>query len=145
MTYLDELLAGYRQGLDDDPPSAIQAVHSALAETNEPRQRGALLGLLANALVIRAAHQSSSSETPNSRLTVTYSAQNAQQNPDPRANKLAFERIRSPTVLVELPPDLAYGLDWNSPQAETPSAGYGVGEVLNFGERPVPLIKLRPR
>ena len=54
MTYLDELLAGYRQGLVDNAPQAIQALRAALAGTDEPRQRGALLGLLAQALAIRA-------------------------------------------------------------------------------------------
>jgi len=54
MTYLDELLAGYRQGLDGHPPQAIQELRTALAETHEPRKRGTLLGLLAKALAIRA-------------------------------------------------------------------------------------------
>jgi hypothetical protein len=53
MTYLDELLAGYRQGLASNPTQAIQALRAALAETHEPRQRGILLGLLAQALAGR--------------------------------------------------------------------------------------------
>ena len=54
MTYLDELLIGYRQGLADKPPRAIQDLRVALAETDDPRRRGALLGLLATALSVRS-------------------------------------------------------------------------------------------
>jgi hypothetical protein len=63
MTYLDELLAGYPQGLTSNPTKAIQALHAALAETDEPRQRGTLLGLLAKALAIGARSSSSTNET----------------------------------------------------------------------------------
>jgi len=75
MTYLDELLAGYRQGLASNPTQAIQALRAALAETDEPRQRGTLLGLLAKALAIRAAYQSSTKETPSTPFSVTCPAQ----------------------------------------------------------------------
>jgi hypothetical protein len=63
MTYLDELVAGYRQGLASNPTQAIQALRATLAATNEPRQRGTLLGLLAKALAVGAESNSSSSET----------------------------------------------------------------------------------
>lgn len=54
MTYLDDLLAGYRQGLVDNAPHPIQALRAALFETDDPMRRGALLGLLAQALASRA-------------------------------------------------------------------------------------------
>ena len=65
MSYLDELLTGYRQGLADEPPQPVHAVRAALTETGDPRQRGALLGLLAKALADRAIERSSKNETPS--------------------------------------------------------------------------------
>lgn len=53
MSYLDELLAGYQQGLVDDRPQPVQALRAALAEASDPRQRGALLGMLAQSLASR--------------------------------------------------------------------------------------------
>ncbi len=50
MSYLDELLSGYREGLAIDAPQPIQAVRAALTEADDPRQRGSLLGVLATAL-----------------------------------------------------------------------------------------------
>lgn len=50
MTHLDELLAGYRHGLADTSPPAIQALRADLAEANDSWQRGVLLGRLATAL-----------------------------------------------------------------------------------------------
>ena len=47
MTYLDQLLSGYKQGLDGNQPLSIYALHKALAKTVDPWQRGVLLGLLA--------------------------------------------------------------------------------------------------
>jgi len=63
MTYLDELLAGYRQGLADNPPQPIQALRAALAEADDPRQRGTLLGLLAKTLVTAGGNRSGMNET----------------------------------------------------------------------------------
>jgi len=63
VTYLSELLAGYREGLAGDPPEPIQALRTALTETDDPWQRGVLLGLLATALTARAGNRSSNIET----------------------------------------------------------------------------------
>jgi hypothetical protein len=48
--YLAQLLAGYRNGLDHDPPESDKAVRAQLAEENDAYRRGLLLGLLANSL-----------------------------------------------------------------------------------------------
>lgn len=53
MTYLDELLVGYQQGLAGNPIRPIQALRAALAETDDARQRGMLLGLIARVLAER--------------------------------------------------------------------------------------------
>jgi hypothetical protein len=50
MSYLDELLAGYQLGLASIPRQSIQALRTVLAEADNPRQRGALLGQLAKTL-----------------------------------------------------------------------------------------------
>jgi hypothetical protein len=50
MSYLNELLTGYQQGVARDPSQPIEAVHAALAKADNPRQRGILLGLLAKIL-----------------------------------------------------------------------------------------------
>jgi hypothetical protein len=64
MAYLDELLAGYRQGLGEDPAQAApQALRADLAMTTEPRQRGTLLGLLAKALALDASNRSNTYAT----------------------------------------------------------------------------------
>jgi hypothetical protein len=49
--YLAQLLAGYRTGLDHDPPESGEAVRAALTEEDDAYRRGILLGLLANSLV----------------------------------------------------------------------------------------------
>src|SRR5215472_6451843 len=49
--YLDKLLAGYRQGLARDLPGSADAIRAALAGEDDPARRGALLGMLAQALV----------------------------------------------------------------------------------------------
>lgn len=71
MTYLDELLAGYQQGLARYPPQSIQALRTALAETDDARQRGMLLGLIAQILAERVRNQSLMYETPRRRRSVT--------------------------------------------------------------------------
>jgi hypothetical protein len=49
--YLAQLLAGYRTGLDHEPPESGEAVRAALTEEDDAYRRGILLGLLANSLV----------------------------------------------------------------------------------------------
>ena len=51
MPYLAQLLAGYRQGLDHDPPESDEVVRTALTEESDAYRRGLLLGLLANSFV----------------------------------------------------------------------------------------------
>jgi hypothetical protein len=63
VTYLNELLAGYRKGLASNPAEPIQALRAALADTDDPWQRGALLGLLATALTARTDNRSIKTET----------------------------------------------------------------------------------
>jgi hypothetical protein len=72
VTYLDEFLAGYRQGLAGSPPQPIQALRAALAEAADPRQRGALLGLLANALAVGAGKHYSIKVTASRPLSITH-------------------------------------------------------------------------
>jgi hypothetical protein len=50
MSYLDELLAGYQEGLAARSTQPIQALRAALSEPHEPKERGVLLGLLARAV-----------------------------------------------------------------------------------------------
>jgi hypothetical protein len=64
VTYLDELLVGYQQGLGGNPLRPIQALRAALAETNDARQRGRLLGLIALTLAERVDNRSVMCETP---------------------------------------------------------------------------------
>ena len=71
MTYLDELLTGYKQGLAGNPSQSIQALRSALTETDDARQRGMLLGLIAQALVARVGNRSLMNETPSRQRSVT--------------------------------------------------------------------------
>ena len=51
MSYLAQLLAGYRQGLAVDPTESAEAIRAALADEDDPARRGTLLGLLAQSLV----------------------------------------------------------------------------------------------
>jgi len=53
VSYLDELLAGYRQGLADDRPTPIAAARAGLKSTVHPNQRGRLLAVVAKALAHR--------------------------------------------------------------------------------------------
>jgi hypothetical protein len=50
VSYLDELLASYRQGLADDRPTPIAAARAALNRAVDPNQRGRLLAAVAKAL-----------------------------------------------------------------------------------------------
>ena len=50
MSYLDELLAGYRQGLEDEPQQPVSALAETLALAHDPGRRGRLLGLLAQVI-----------------------------------------------------------------------------------------------
>ena len=53
MSYLDELLAGYRQGLAYDRPTPIAAARVALNCAVDPNQRGRLLAAVAKAVADR--------------------------------------------------------------------------------------------
>ena len=64
MSYLDELLAGYRQALAGKPQQPIEGLRAALATADDPRQRGALLGLLALAMAASGHAYSSTNKTP---------------------------------------------------------------------------------
>jgi hypothetical protein len=68
MTYLNELLTGYHKGLAGDPAKPIQALRTALSETDDPWQRGVLLGLLATALTARAGNRSSNAGNRSSNI-----------------------------------------------------------------------------
>jgi hypothetical protein len=71
VTYLDELLAGYQQGLAENPSQPIQALRTALAEADDAQQRGVLLGLIAQTLAERVDNQTLMYETPSCQLSVT--------------------------------------------------------------------------
>jgi hypothetical protein len=71
VTYLDELLVGYQQGLAGNPLWPIQALRVALEKTDDARQRGRLLGLIAQTLAERANNRSVMCETPSRRRSVT--------------------------------------------------------------------------
>jgi hypothetical protein len=51
VSYLTELLAGYRQGLARDLTESTEALQAALEGENDPARRGNVLGLLAQSLV----------------------------------------------------------------------------------------------
>jgi hypothetical protein len=71
VTYLDELLVGYQQGLARNPLLPIQALRATLAETDDARQRGRLLGLIAQTLAERVENRSVMCETPSRRRSIT--------------------------------------------------------------------------
>jgi hypothetical protein len=51
VSYLTQLLAGYRQGLARDLTEPAEAIRAALAAEDNPARRGTLLGLLAQSLI----------------------------------------------------------------------------------------------
>jgi hypothetical protein len=53
VSYLDELLAGYRQGLADGGPTPIAAARAELDRAVDPNWRGRLLAVVAKALADR--------------------------------------------------------------------------------------------
>lgn len=63
MSYLVQLLAGYRQGLTDEPLPPAEDLEAALAEANDPIRRGALLEGLARTLTLRDRHTTNINET----------------------------------------------------------------------------------
>jgi hypothetical protein len=71
MTYLDELLAGYQQGLAGNPLLPVQALRATLAKTDDARQRGRLLGLIAQTLAEPVDNRSLIYGTPNRPQAVT--------------------------------------------------------------------------
>jgi hypothetical protein len=54
VSYLNELLAGYRQGLADGCQVPITMARDALGRADDPRQRGRLLAVVALALADNA-------------------------------------------------------------------------------------------
>ena len=75
MPYLAQLLAGYRNGLDHDPPESGKAVRAELAEENDAYRRGLLLGLLANSLTQPDRSSSKIGETTEPQHAVTEAIQ----------------------------------------------------------------------
>jgi hypothetical protein len=73
--YLAQLLAGYRNGLDHDPPESGKAIRAALTEENDAYRRGLLLGLLANSLTQPDRSSSKIGETTEPRHAVTEAIQ----------------------------------------------------------------------
>jgi hypothetical protein len=71
MTYLDELLAGYQQGLAGNPLLPIEVLRATLAKTDDARQRGRLLGLIAQTLAEPIYNRSIIYETPNRPQAIT--------------------------------------------------------------------------
>ena len=71
MSYLDELLAGYRQGLAYDRPTPIAAARVALNCAVDPNQRGRLLAVVAKALAastLGTSANASAGVRPRSRI-----------------------------------------------------------------------------
>jgi len=73
--YLAQLLAGYRSGLDHDPPESGEAVRAALVQEADAYRRGLLLGLLANSLTQPDRSSSKIGETIERRRAVTEAIQ----------------------------------------------------------------------
>lgn len=70
MTYLEQLLAGYQQGLAGSSLWSIQALRVALAETDDAWQRGRLLGFIAQTLAGSVDNGSHMSGTPSRQRSV---------------------------------------------------------------------------
>ena len=99
MPYLAQLLAGYRSGLDRDPPESDEAIRAALTEENDAYRRGILLALLATSLVQSDRSSSKIGETTKPQRAVTEAIQK------PRMHSgllLRFESIWSPHTWSEL-------------------------------------------
>jgi hypothetical protein len=93
--YLAQLLAGYRTGLDHDPPESGEAVRAALTEEDDAFRRGILLGLLANSLV-RSDHPSSKiGEAARPQCQVTEATQ--------RPLELRYRRLRFEAIAERMP------------------------------------------
>jgi hypothetical protein len=82
--YLAQLLAGYRSGLDYDPPESGEAVRAALVEEGDAYRRGLLLGLLANSLTQPDRSSSKIGEAIEPRRTVTEAIQKPRMPSYPR-------------------------------------------------------------
>jgi hypothetical protein len=59
VNYLDELLAGYRQGICDSHTAPSRHGHHRASAVNDPRQRGKLLALRARAIAELMGHKGS--------------------------------------------------------------------------------------
>lgn len=71
MSYLTELLAGYRQGIACDLTESTEALQTALEDENDPVKRGTILGLLAQSLVQQDRQFLTIDEPKSARLFVT--------------------------------------------------------------------------
>jgi hypothetical protein len=71
VSYLTELLAGYRQGLARDLTESTEALQAALDGANDPARRGNVLGLLAQSLVRQDRQLLTIDEPKSVRLLVT--------------------------------------------------------------------------
>jgi hypothetical protein len=71
VSYLTELLAGYRQGLARDLTESTEALQAALEDENDPASRGNVLGLLAQSLVRQDRQLLTIDEPKSMRLPVT--------------------------------------------------------------------------
>jgi hypothetical protein len=56
MSYLAQLLAGYRRGLTDVELTPLDDLEAALAAADDPEQRGRMLGCLARTLALCDGH-----------------------------------------------------------------------------------------
>ncbi|MGH3407936.1 MAG: hypothetical protein ACRDRJ_36350 [Streptosporangiaceae bacterium] len=97
MPYLAQLLAGYRNGLDHDPPEADEAVRAALTEENDAYRRGVLLALLANSFVQSDRSNSKIGETAEPQRAVIEAIQKPRM---PYSLQLRLEAIAEPVHLV---------------------------------------------
>lgn len=97
MPYLAQLLAGYRNGLDRDPPESGEAVRVALTEENDAFRRGVLLALLANSLVQSDRSITKIGETAEPQRAVIEAIQKPRM---PSGLPLRFEAIAEPAHLV---------------------------------------------
>ena len=71
MSYLTELLSGYRQGIARDLTESTEALQAALEGENDPFKRGTILGLLAQSLVQQDRQLFTIDEPKSVRLLVT--------------------------------------------------------------------------
>jgi hypothetical protein len=71
VSYLAQLLSGYRQGLAGDLTESAEAIRAALTGEDDPARRGTLLGLLAQSLVRQDCQLPKIDEPESTQLFVT--------------------------------------------------------------------------